>query len=842
MKKKITISPECSIAAMLGVIVAIVYFFLNLGFAGPAYLADEIGYLLNAAALSGSKVDGASSYHFGYSLFLIPSFVLFQKIDLVWRAVQFTNAVLFGSSFFVLYILSKYLIPEIPQLRRLLVVAICSLGPPWLVMSGYAFSSPAFVLIFTLSVWSLIRSDKNPAIYLCLHGFLVGFLYWIHPTGLAVAAASLLSLFYLGVLKKDWKLVFLSASIIVLTILSYRWLQPIFWLWMTPEGFAPRLHYPSISLEHISFSFLWSAIVRAIGQITYITIGTLGFGLVGSWVVLKMALTSSSVSTKVTGSFLFLSLIALVSIGALMFSAVGADRTDHWIYGRYSAGALLPILMLGILAFRSKGLALSALLIPAIFLLLAAIMPDAFPINRVDPGWGINEVNTPAFWVVQLPSSYGFAVALMIGAGVSAFALLLPNALAQPLVVAAFLLGINQAFSWHSAILANYSRPSSIPEIIRNNWPAGTCVALDPAEGNNHRLERMSLYKFHLHSYQIRRMHIYEWAANCNGPFITSDFQAQNRLSDVILAHDIGAGLLLVSRNNVNIGKPVVGVYPKGHVCVAFEGCISKTAQELNQMSQVGMLNGKKLSSDGRSGFLFFGPYVDLPRGRYKITLDSDLLRPEGGVIDVVAGPSASVKLAHFNLVDFDGSGFEFDLHDNATQVEVRVFVTEKTKVSFRGYQLVGPLSAGDVQSEIEYPIVISPDLLHGPNILRRGWHAIEANHVWSEAHASLHLPIPKDCVSKICEAKLTFAAFGASHQRPIRVYFNSAEQGWSWSEEVNVTSDRSIELNIPLSASREWRRINISIPSAASPNRLGVSSDKRNLGISLQSIELVKP
>lgn len=611
---------------------------------------------------------------------------------------------------------------------------------------------------------------------------------------------------------------------------------------MTPEGFAPRLHYPSISLEHISFSILWSAIVRAIGQITYITIGTLGFGLVGSWVVLKMALTSSTASSKVTGSFLLLSLIALVSIGALMFSAGGAHGTDHWIYGRYSAGALLPILMLGILAFKPKGLALFALLIPVIFLFLAAITPDAFPINRVDPGWGINKVNTPAFWVAQLPSSYGFAVALMIGAGVSAFALLLPNALAQPLVVAAFLLGINQAFSWHSAILANYSRPSSIPEIIRNNWPAGTCIALDPAEGNNHRLERMSLYKFHLHSYQIRRMHIYEWAANCNGPFITSDFQAQNQLAGVILAREIDTGLLLVSKNNMDIVEPVFGVFPKGHVCIALEGCISKTAQELNQMSKVGMLNDKELSSDGRSGFLFFSPYADLPRGRYKIMLDAALLRPEGGVIDVVAGPDVRVKIAHFNLVDFDGSGFEFDLHDNATQVEVRVFVTEKTKVSFRGYQLVGPLSARDVQSEIKYPIVISPDLLHGANILREGWYAIEANHVWSKARARLHLPIPKDCGSKICEAKLTIAAFGASHQRPIRVHFNSAEQGWSWSEELDVTSDRSIELNIPLSESKEWRRINIAVPKAASPNRLGVSSDKRNLGIALRSIELVKP
>jgi hypothetical protein len=840
MKKKFSNSSERSIAAVFGLTVAAVYFFLNIGFTGPAYLADEIGYLLNAAALSGSEVDGASSYHFGYSLFLIPSFVLFETIDSIWRAVQLTNATLFGLSFFSLCVLSKYLVPGASQPKRLLAVGICSLGPHWLVMSGYAFSSPAFTLFFTLSVWSLIRSDTNPLICLCLHGFFVGFLYWIHPTGLAVAAASLLSLSYLGALKNDWKPVFLAALTTASTILLYRWLQPVFWHWMTPEGISPVLHYSSISVEQISLSFLWSVFVRACGQITYITIGTLGFGLVGCWVVLKMAFDSPFVSYKATGSFLFLSLVGLVSIGALMFSAFGADRTDHWIYGRYSAGALLPVFLLGLLALRTKWLALSALLIPAIFLMLIAVTPGAFPINRIDHGWDINEINTPAFWVVEFPSSYGFAVALMIGAGVSALALLLPSALAKALVCAVFLLGINQAFSWHSAILANWSRPSSIPEIIRHNWPAGTCVALDPAEGSTHRLERMGLYKFHLHDYKIRRMHIYEWAANCDGPFITSDFGAKNYLTDIILARELDTGLLLLSKNNIDILEPALGVFQKDHICTVFEECVVKNAVELNQMSQVGVLNGKALNSDGRRGFLFFGPYSDLPRGRYKVNLDADLLNAEGGVIDVVAGPDTSHKLVQFNLVDLHGGGFEFDLHENATKVEIRVFVAENTKVSFRGYELVGPLPALDIESEIEYPIVISPEL-HAPNLLRKGWYAIESNHVWSKSHASLQLPTPKDCVFKTCEAKLTFSAFGASRRRPVRVYFSSAEQGWRWSEEFNTTSDKSIGISIPLSGSRE-NRLNIYIPNPTSPKRLGVSSDERHLGISLERIELVKP
>jgi hypothetical protein len=157
-------------------------------------------------------------------------------------------------------------------------------------------------------------------------------------------------------------------------------------------------------------------------------------------------------------------------------------------------------------------------------------------------------VNTPAFWVFELPTSYGFAVASMIGAGFSALVLLLPKSLAQSFLVVTFLFGINQAFNWHSGILGNYSRPSSFPEIIKNNWPAGTCIGLDPFESDNHSIERMELYKFHLHDYEVRRMHIQEWADNCNGPFVTSDIELGERASNFIIAREVDTELLLISK------------------------------------------------------------------------------------------------------------------------------------------------------------------------------------------------------------------------------------------------------------------------------------------------------
>jgi hypothetical protein len=840
--KKINLS-DFSIALIVGISVTVLYMFANLPFSGPTYLLDEIGYLLNAAALSGSKVDGASSYHFGYSLFLIPSFIFFDRADLIWRAVQFTNSLLYGFSFLTLYVLTKHLVPNTSQITRFTAVVICSLGPPWLVNSGYAFPSPAFTLIFILSLWLLIRSDKDRAIYLYFHGFLVGFLYWIHPTGLAVAIASFLTLLYLGSLTKNLKVATLSILSIATTILLYHFLQSILRGWMTPEGFPANLHYPLIDSERITVSVLWSAFIRAIGQITYITIGTLGFGLAGIWAVLRMALTSSTnLSSRISGLFLLLSLLGIICMGSLMFSVMDVNRTDHWMYGRYSEGVLLPILLIGLITLKTRTLALPALLIPGTFLLACAITQEVFSIYRSDPGWNINLVNVSFFWVTALPSSYGFAFALMIGAGVTAFTLQLPKALARIALVIVFFLAINQGFSWHSESLANYSRPSSIPEIIKNNWSPGTCVGLDPIIFESHSFERTALYKFHLYNYEIRRMNIYDWASNCNGPYITSDFDSVDQLENVILAREIDTGLLLLSKKKENIIEPIFGIYPQGHICTFNYGCLSKSSQDLKHMSQVGELEGGILRSNGAQGFLFFGPYVDMPRGRYKITLDAKFLQPHESYIDIVTGPKASVKVASVNLIDLKQDNFEFSLHDNASELEVRLFASEKAQISFRGYQLVGPLPTSSNQNSIEYPILFSPNFTFSSDILRMGWHDIESSFVWSKKKAKLSLPIPKDCRTKLCEAKLIFNVFGVNPLKPGIVYFNSAEQGWDWSKEINVTSETTVELNIPLSGEKQFRRINIEIPKATSPKRLNGSTDKRTLGISLQRIELIKP
>lgn len=142
----------------------------------------------------------------------------------------------------------------------------------------------------------------------------------------------------------------------------------------------------------------------------------------------------------------------------------------------------------------------------------------------------------------------------------------------------------------------------------------------------------------------------------------------------------------------------------------------------------------------------------------------------------------------------------------------------------------------------IQYPIELRADSKVCPYVLREGWHALEAHHVWSQAAAKVMLPVPKECGAKECYAVLKFAVFGPSPQRPVTILFDSADQGWLWAEKIVASSGDSIQVKVPLTGQKiSSREIAISVPDATSPLALSGSPDARVLGIALQRIELIE-
>ena len=173
--------------------------------------------------------------------------------------------------------------------------------------------------------------------------------------------------------------------------------------------------------------------------------------------------------------------------------------------------------------------------------------------------------------------------------------------------------------------------------------------------------------------------------------------------------------------------------------------------------------------------------------------------------------------------------------------VESDLFTTVRLRPEFTG-QANRLALLGSLVGSIQYPVSIEPGFAEALYVLQKGWHELEVHHVWSKSAASILLPIPKYCEAENCEVKLIFGVFGASPERPVDVFFSSAEQGWQWSEKITAASGNPIALNIPLVGGVGLRNINLSIPDATSPQYLIGSPDTRILGISLQRIEIIKP
>ncbi len=74
MKKLIQNKIDYMVQISLAVLVATLFFVVNIVVWGPTIQGDEGGYLSYAAAIAGYRVDNATSYYSGYSLLIAPAF------------------------------------------------------------------------------------------------------------------------------------------------------------------------------------------------------------------------------------------------------------------------------------------------------------------------------------------------------------------------------------------------------------------------------------------------------------------------------------------------------------------------------------------------------------------------------------------------------------------------------------------------------------------------------------------------------------------------------------------------------------------------------------------------
>ena len=101
----------------------------------------------------------------------------------------------------------------------------------------------------------------------------------------------------------------------------------------------------------------------------------------------------------------------------------------------------------------------------------------------------------------------------------------------------------------------------------------------------------------------------------------------------------------------------------------------------------VGVADENALVSDGRTGFLAYGPYIPVEAGDYKLVLYGAGVHTDSCWVDITSG-GGTVQYAQYPLVPVLSSQI-IHIDEDVDDLEVRVFVGAGDRVRLEGYELV---------------------------------------------------------------------------------------------------------------------------------------------------------
>lgn len=699
--------------------VVLSYYIFSRQYNGPAYLSDEIGYLTKAATAAGYFKDAANSWHAGYSLLISPLFRIFSDPNATWQAVMVVNALMWGASLCLLFNMLRRMFPLKSIWILFFVTIFTSLYPAWITMSGYAFSTPAFVLVFMLALTVLQRSGLYNSKHLLLYSALASLLYWVHPTGLVVVIASTIFFIIKGVRERNVTSQIKYILVLLAGFSLYRFVvHPWFLSAMTPDGFNPYTHYNDTAgylraMKEGAFWKEWGLII--LGQFSYILISS--FGLVGYSVIeyfrrfslkefIKVRSFLEPITKNSSSAVIFiavLSLVGVVMMGSMAFASSPQvpNRVDIWIYGRYAEVVVLPLIATGLLIkWRLSYAYLSVFIVVCTGVIFSVFVNESNTVMSDN-----NLVNLQSFWPYALHESVDFLRWFMYGAlGISVVGLswLIKQKFLVVLVIPFFFMSVHTQSSWHSNILDTYSKPSGLYELVDSNFSTEDCIGFSYYDTDKYsrgaKNERIRLYSYYFYEYEFSRMTPDYWFDSCSGPYLTYDTTEFNHLGSEVqaVAREINSGLyVLVKASQVedllleHISKDNIYINLEDEECV-IKGCLTADAASLISFSSTGEYRDGSFYTNGSPGYLFYGPYASLKSGNYKIAFKGRFRNVnESAKLEVYSIKEDEVKSFLNTPLRRDVYEYNFTLSEDVEYLEIRLSVDEATDLRFDSYSLV---------------------------------------------------------------------------------------------------------------------------------------------------------
>ena len=358
----------------------------------PTFLNDEIGYLANAALLSGKDWSGitriSAYYSYGYSIVLVPLFFLIKNTSHLYKAIILLNVFFYIISYYLSFITIKDLFRKIDSRVVAFICGIVSLYSANIYNVNYAWVEPLLYLVFWILIYQMnqiykFKNNKN----ILLLSFFLFFMYTIHQRTVGIILVGCLCIICLyinkNIDKRNLLVFFLSIiSFIVIGILLKQHIKECLWNNTVIEKLANANEYSGQITKIIAIvqspKLIWNLIRGIIGKYYYLVISTgsiVTFGIIKIIKEIKITFVDKK-QIHVVYLFMLLSLFILMTTSSVFF--ITAERFDTVLYGRYSEFAMSPLFICGIISFIKKDFSLKDIIINVVILLVAYFSTKGF--------------------------------------------------------------------------------------------------------------------------------------------------------------------------------------------------------------------------------------------------------------------------------------------------------------------------------------------------------------------------------------------------------------------------------------------------------------------------------
>lgn len=359
---------------MILLIASILFFAINLIHLNKMFILtvmeDEFGYWSNAAFFAGydwsEALKGTAYYSYGQGFILSIFMRVFEDPVLIYRCAIVYNAFLVSIMlFFIYYVVSKVL-SELSKEICIVLTCLCVCLP--LAISNVQISWPEItiqfcfwvIVFFILKIEEKEERPKEQMPYICALPIISVYLYTLHQRtiGVIVALCIIMLLFYITKkVKFSHVLLFFTILFIFFfcSMLLKRYIQSNVWIYAAKDNANDYVAQLNKVIALFTIDGLNRFFHDFIGHLFYVGANSFLFVYIAFFYFIQKIFLFIKSRGKMLGGYPVLKLFFLLSflfmIGISSLFMMQHSRIDHVIYGRYSEFTTMPFLVLGIGSF-----------------------------------------------------------------------------------------------------------------------------------------------------------------------------------------------------------------------------------------------------------------------------------------------------------------------------------------------------------------------------------------------------------------------------------------------------------------------------------------------------------